>query len=283
MSRDANGRRRFDALLVDLDGTLLDGRGELHPENHRRIREAHEAGVRVMVATGRSTVATRPILDRLGLDSTAVVFNGAGVFCPSRCAMLEERVLSERTLRRLLAFGEQHDELTLVMGAERKVSLEPRDEHERTALLGLEGLEFVSRAKLALDRALRVSFLSIRHAESRELARAVTESIRQPVYVTHFPLRVLPQHRASRLHVVDVHAPCRGKAEALRVLEERYAIPPGRVVAVGDASNDVPMLRGAGLGVAMQDAMPEALAAADRVIGSHETPAIADLIAELFL
>ena len=102
------------------------------------------------------------------------------------------------------------------------------------------------------------------------------------MYITHFPLDMLPGHRASRFRVADIQPPCRGKGEALRVLEERYGIPPARVVAVGDAGNDVPMLTRAGLGVAVGNAHPEARAAADRSIGSNHRPAIVELLEELF-
>ena len=69
-----------------------------------------------------------------------------------------------------------------------------------------------------------------------------------------------------------------GKAEALRVVEERYGITPERVCAVGDADNDLPMLRAAGLGVAMGNALPEIQAEADLVIGANDTDAIAALV-----
>ena len=59
-------------------------------------------------------------------------------------------------------------------------------------------------------------------------------------------------------------------------------IPAERVVCVGDATNDLPMFEAAGLSVAMGDGMPEALAAADRVIGASDTDAISELIKELF-
>ena len=101
--------------------------------------------------------------------------------------------------------------------------------------------------------------------------------------MTHFPLAVLPRHRASAMVAVDVHAPCAGKAEALRVLAETYGIPPGRVVAVGDATNDGPMIARAGLGVAMGNAMEELKRIARRVIGHHDEGAIAALVRELFL
>ena len=61
-----------------------------------------------------------------------------------------------------------------------------------------------------------------------------------------------------------------------------HGIPAERVLAIGDASNDVPMLEAAGLGVAMANSMGQALAAADRTIGDNNSDAIADLLEELF-
>ena len=85
------------------------------------------------------------------------------------------------------------------------------------------------------------------------------------------------------MHALDVHPPCRGKAEALRYLEENEGIDPARIVAVGDAGNDDPMIRAAGLGVAMGDGTASTRAVADRVIGSNDSDAIAQLVRELFL
>jgi len=93
---------------------------------------------------------------------------------------------------------------------------------------------------------------------------------------------MLAGHQESELLVADVQPPCQGKAEALRILEESYDIPRERVVAVGDAGNDIELLQAAGLGVAVENAVPEARAAADRVIGSNNSAAISELVDELF-
>ena len=45
---------QYDAILFDLDGTLVTDGGEIHPRTLDEIRRVHDAGVRVMVATGRS-------------------------------------------------------------------------------------------------------------------------------------------------------------------------------------------------------------------------------------
>jgi hypothetical protein len=274
---------RYDALLVDLDGTLLDHEGRVHPRNRESLHAAERAGARVVVATGRSSLGARAVIEELGLRSPTAVFNGAAIWCPSAGRLIEERVVSNRTLERALAYGAAQDLLTVVMCAERKLAIEPRSADEQAALGLLSGVEFVSRAELCVENVIRVCFLSDRHAAPEPCLREVERAVRHPSYVTVFPLAELPLHRASRMTVVDVHAPCRGKAEALRHLDEQHGIPPERVVAVGDGSNDVPMLVGAGLGVAMAGASAAALAAADRVIGGHETPAIAELVEELFL
>ena len=276
-------QRVFDAILLDLDGTLLDSSDDLHPENLAALEVVREKGVRVMLVTGRSKMATLPILERLQLDLPVVLFNGSAIYCPRQGRMLEERTLSRRALARAHEYGRRSGDLTLVQCADHKLALEPRSPEERRALQGLHGLDFVGREQLDVEHTIRVTFLSNGHRDSAAYAAQVMTALGVPAYFTHFPLSVLPMHRDSAFDAVDVHPPCRGKAEALRFLEETYGIAPERTVAVGDATNDVPMIEAAGLGVAMENSMPELLAVADRTIGHHDTSAIAALLTKRFL
>jgi Cof subfamily protein (haloacid dehalogenase superfamily) len=275
--------RKYDALLLDLDGTLVDDDDRIHPRTLAALRKASEVGVRVMIATGRSELATAPVLRTLGLDMPAVVFNGAALWCPQTSRFLEERVLSERTLGRVLDYGEAQGLLTVVMCAGRKFALEPRNEVERLALHDMRGLEYSAADDLRRHRAIRVTLFSSVQPTSEAFAAEVNRAIDQPVYVTHFPLNLLAHHRESNLLVADLHPPCHGKGEALRVLEERYDVPRERVVAIGDAANDLDMFRRAGLAVAMENSMPEASAAASRIIGRNDSDTIGALVEELFL
>ncbi|MDA1266982.1 MAG: HAD family hydrolase [Planctomycetota bacterium] len=275
--------RSYDALLLDLDGTLLDSNERILPRNLEALHAAREAGVRVMVVTGRSYMSALDVLNELDLDTRAVLFNGAAVYCPKQDRLIEERTLSGVTLDALYDHADQTGDLTVVMTAGRKIACVPNLEQARSALDGLHGVEFVEALDRSLEYVIRVTFVSDRHADSGVLAAEVEERVGRPLYVTHFPLSVLPRHRESRHHAVDVHPPCAGKAEALRVLRETYGITSERVVAVGDATNDTPMIEAAGLGVAMGSGMRELREVADRVIGHHDEPVIADLIEELFL
>jgi len=273
----------FEAILLDLDGTLLDSSSRVHPENKAALQAADAAGIKVVLATGRSVISAQPVIEELGLSTRAVVFNGAAIWCPQLERLVVERTLSDRTRRAALAHAAETGDLTVVMLAREKFALRPQSPREEEAFHGLHGLEFVEdRAELDRDYVMRVTVISDRFETSAELDREFRAAVTHPAYITHFPLSILPDHRDSPMHALDVHPPCRGKAEALRMLEEEHGIPAERVIAVGDAWNDEPMLRGAGLGVAMGSGVPELIAIADRVVDDNDSTAIADLVGEMF-
>jgi hydroxymethylpyrimidine pyrophosphatase-like HAD family hydrolase len=65
-------------------------------------------------------------------------------------------------------------------------------------------------------------------------------------------------------------------------LAAAWGIRGDEICAVGDDVNDLPMVRAAGLGIAMGNGRPELHAAADRIVGSHEAEGMRD-VAELVL
>lgn len=278
-----NGRARWRAIVLDLDGTLVADDGRIAPANVRALRALEARGVPVVIATGRSELSTLPVLDELELDGPAFVFNGAALWSRAEGRFLEERTLADPTRDRAIDFGLERGVLTVTMCAGKKYAIEPDRDVGRLALHDLHGLEIVPPEGLRAERALRVTLFSDRFADSAAFAAEIEARLGRPAYIVHFPLNLLPQHRRSPLSIVDVHAPCRGKGEALRWLHEQHGIRPGEVVCVGDATNDVEMLERAGLSVAMENAMPEVRARVDRVIGDNNGNAIADLVDELFV
>lgn len=274
--------RDYDALVLDIDGTLLDDREQLSQRTRAAIAAARAAGVVVMLATGRSHDGARPWLKELAIDAPSVVFNGAAVYDPTQDRLIESIELPIELVSDLIAFSDAEQLLPVVARPERQYVRQPQ-EHELALLRGYKNLEVVPASALPHDQALRVTLYSLHHAHSLALLEDVQRAIAgRPVYCTHFPLSELAHSRDSRAQVVDVQPACNGKALALDLLARRHGITAERVVAVGDAPNDLPMLERAGLGVAMGNARPEVKAAAKRVIGHNDTDALAMLIEELF-
>jgi hypothetical protein len=73
----------------------------------------------------------------------------------------------------------------------------------------------------------------------------------------------------SKPHYLEIVKAGVNKGSALLRLSEALGIPVDETVAVGDAANDIDMLRAAGVGVAVANAHAEARAAADVVLDTH--------------
>jgi hydroxymethylpyrimidine pyrophosphatase-like HAD family hydrolase len=86
---------------------------------------------------------------------------------------------------------------------------------------------------------------------------------------------------AYAVEVLEVFDPAVNKWEGVLHVARAHDIKPEEIIAIGDDVNDVPMLQHAGLGVAMGNARPEALAVADRVIGRNTEEGLAAFLEEL--
>ncbi|MGE4619905.1 MAG: HAD family hydrolase [Planctomycetota bacterium] len=274
--------RPYDALILDLDGTLLEDSGEIPARNTRALQRISNEGIHVMIATGRSEQSAKPVIEALGILNPTVIYNGAAIWCPKEDRLIEERNLNIDHLECLLNYAETEDLLPVVMCAGSKRALSPRNEALQYALHDMKNIEIVSPSQMRIERPIRLSLFSDRHHDTESFACKVRALSPIEAYLTWFPLNLLPSHRDSPLQVVDVQPLCEGKNEALRFLQEKMGISPQRCVAVGDAPNDIPMVEAAGLGIAMGNAMEELKEVADRVIGDNNAAAIADLVDELW-
>jgi hypothetical protein len=72
------------------------------------------------------------------------------------------------------------------------------------------------------------------------------------------------------------------KWSGVSAVAAQWGIAPAEICAVGDDVNDLPMIRGAGLGIAMGNARPEVKAAADAIVGTHDGAGMQD-VADLLL
>ena len=274
--------RRYDALVLDIDGTLVDDAGQVNARTLEALAAARTAGVVVMLATGRPHALVRELMRELALQAPALVYNGAALYCPREDRLVERRVLADELVAELHELARLRDLFAVVEHGDDRYARTARTPVEHNVVGWLGALQPPPGA-LTPGQTVRFTFFSERHADSLALHDELQQLIRRPAYYTHYGLELLAGFRDKNVHGLDVHPLCAGKAEAFRVLAERHGVPAVRVVAVGDATNDIPMLQGAGLGVAMGNACDLTRASAARVIGDHCSAALAELIEELFL
>lgn len=267
-------------IALDLDGTLLTTEKELTAENEAALRRAAEAGIEIVPATGRFWRAIPECVRALPYLHYAITINGAAVWdLQAGRALLRE----ELPWQKAAAIMTQLDALPVIYDCylddwgwmsqahyDRAADFAPHRHSlemlrnfrtpvpELKTHLAQVGHGVQKLQAFFLDPALRARTMAELAAEDPELT--VTSSI----------------PRNMELNSRDAQ-----KGTALLRLAALLGIAREETMAFGDDLNDVSMLKAAGLGVAMGNASPEALAAADVQTASCDENGVARTLATL--
>ena len=277
---------RFRILALDIDGTVLDSRGVLRPRTIEAVARVVAAGITPVLCTGRRHRRAAPIGRRLGLDSPLVCNSGALVKEPEGNRTLWRADLPREVLDEVFATFEAVDELAVSF-----TDRPPVDGRDFVVARSPTGRplfdDYVDRnrehAELDPDWSIRpgLSHYHLCAIGDRPSMEAVERAVhgRVPGLVQTFVQRS-PRYAGTMCEILRHDA---SKWTALLHLAELWGVDPEEICAVGDDVNDLPMLRGAGLGVAMGHADARILEAADHVTGSEDEDGVAMLIDELLL
>lgn len=269
-------RDRYDALVFDLDGTLLDGRAQLTPRTKAAVALARSRGYLVVIATGRSLAGTRDVHTALGLDTDVVCYNGnwIGRFdgsTPWHYAPIPDDLVGDLgVIERGGSFHFRHHR-------DRKYTPRTAHPHHLRITKWFSNVVEVDPGSPAIPSTdlLRVSVFFDADAHSDAAWGGLEDGSRARLHREVFPMSIFPEFEDVGLVLCEVQSKGRGKAEALRLLEERHGIPASRVVAVGDQSNDLPLLSRVGLAVSMANGIPAVREIAHVIIGDHRDEGVA--------
>lgn len=259
---------RIRLIASDLDGTLLRDDKTITAHTAATIRAATAAGLFVVAATGRQYPQVPAELVANGV-SHIVASNGAIAVEPASRRVLFEELLQPPAIEAIVAF--------LAAELPRAKVSAVRDHGVRHAAApGYADL----LTSLERDRFWR-------RLETEPLAAVVGEptlklTVRHPRLSAEQLRTTLADSGLTGFHAttsgapfLEIGAPGVTKATGVARLCELLGVAPHEVLAAGDARNDLELLGWAGVGVAVGNADPLTIAAADWVTASNEQDGVA--------
>ncbi len=266
----------YKLVVTDIDGTLANGKGEMADADVEALQKLYRQGVKISLCTGRPAGGCRKFLKRLNMDGFHICFDGALI----TDSTLSETVYGNTVAKNLL---EQIYNLSVPKGlalelfshsgfyVERQDDL--ADSHSKllsfpydvTDLREIIEREPVILACVVIDVADEKEILSLFESLKSELSIGSTSSV------------VVPGVR-----FINITAKGNSKGMALTALTEHLGVSREEVIAIGDGTNDIPLLEGAGLGIAMGNAPDELKNIADFVTGDVENNGLAAALKRVF-
>jgi Cof subfamily protein (haloacid dehalogenase superfamily) len=280
-------------IALDLDGTLLDSRGELSERNREALGAARARGVSIALVTGRRFRDARPLALALGLDVPLISHNGALTKHARTLETVSAVLMPVEAARAVVGIGRAH-------GADALVS----DDHVGEGTLVYD---HVSEGNTALAKYIAWT----RGVVGDDAARAIRRVPSLEEYLDHDPLHVafsggcsamerlaeamrrelgdavkllLTLYPTTDFALLDILHPAASKGAGLAAVAAEQGLRREEVMAVGDNFNDIEMLEWAGTGVVMGNAEPPLRERADfYVTATNDDDGVAVAIARFVL
>jgi len=279
--------RPLRLLVLDVDGTVTDSGHRVSPVAREAIARVRRAGVRVMLATGRRYRDTLPVAAALGIDAPLVTASGALVKRPSDHVTLARATFGpgvlEGVVRQIAAAG--HEAVLYSDSFDLGFDFHCRSLAGASDAPGPVGgglREYLGRNRGLADVrpdlhdappvGVFAGFVMGRREAMVALETALDET---------FPGKLsLHTIKSPRYHdwMCEIAPAGITKWSGVMTIATAWGITSEEICAAGDDVNDLPMIRNAGLGLAMGNARPEVQAAADGVVGHHDAAGIADVV-----
>ncbi|GAA1809203.1 HAD family hydrolase [Nesterenkonia flava] len=297
--------RAVKLIASDIDGTILSysstQSGAVSERTVEAFRAAKEAGIFVVLVTGRPVRWLRPISEKLGTIGPVIASNGAVVYDLARDRLISEEVMSSESLFAAkdiitsidpdAAFAAEtldhlHLEEPFIHGSlffekDKRDAAGVSDEELRLGPLD----ETLERDSLGAARTPG-SDVTSDHVSDRVVKLLAKTNTMDPDEFLHRVQRraghlLTATHSAPGVSLLELSARGVNKASSLRRFAAQKGIGPEEIIAFGDMPNDIEMLQWAGTSWAMASGHPMAQSAATHLAGACDDDGVAAVIEDL--
>lgn len=244
-------------VFFDIDGTLLNDRKNVQKTTQKAIQQLKKQGIMVGLATGRGPGFVQPFLENFGLDF-AVTYNGQYIL--TRDKVLYQNQLPKSMIYKIIRYASDK---------KREVSLGTASGLAGSRIIDMGTSQFGQVVSSIVPKSwvktVEGSFKHlVRRVKPQSFSNLVT-IMREPIYQIvlvasadetskiqeKFPHIKITRSSPYSLDLISVD---QSKIKGIERLGQMFGFELSEVMAFGDSDNDLEMLSGVGVGVAMGNA-----------------------------
>lgn len=264
--------KNIKIIAIDVDGTLLNSKKELTPKVKNAILKAKSVGIKIVIATGRPLSGVEKILIELGLnnqeDQYVVCFGGGVVETTAGNILFEKKLTYDNYL--------DLETISLKLGlhfhasAPDRIYTADRDIGDYTlyeANLVNLGISYRTPAEMKDIPIIKCMYVDRQDLLDQKIA-------------DHRPFAHLDDE-ITFTKTAPFYYEANPKGNALKFLCHKLNLSSENLIAIGDEENDLSMIKLAGIGVAMGNAVSAVKEAAQRVTSDCDHDGVAEAIEKI--
>ncbi len=254
----------YKLIAIDLDGTLLDDNKIIPRENIDLVNELIDRGYKLMFATGRRYTAAKQFVNCFNEDLIIAANNGNIVRHSKDDELVDALYLDKKHLDYVLREGKNLDLHPTIHvngyddGVDMIYELEKDDPRYHNYLVNEDRIKGVKDLGQENYPILSIVYLG-EYKKLEELNRTLQENYPRE-YRTY-----LMKNITIADGLLEVVNPRSGKWKSVKEYGESLGIKPEEIIAIGDDSNDIEMVKNAGLGIGMKNGVEKLRQAADLI------------------
>lgn len=274
-------KHRIKMIGLDLDGTLLNEKKEITPYSREVIKKALDAGIIVLVATGRPWMGIPKELREFPGMRYALTSNGARIIDRTEGKVLKEQLLPLELAKKTLEICGKYDTLQEVYFEGQGYA--PKDKKDKVERYhhNPNMWEYIRTTRIWVDDILE---FTVQEDKGLDKIQALFADMKERTKAWEELSRVDGLALVGSLgYNIEINAAGVNKGTGLVELGKLLGIKREEIMACGDGDNDTEMLREVGFGVAMQNGEEQVKKAADYITESNEADGVAKAIEKFAL
>lgn len=262
--------KKFQGILfcTDLDGTLYSSDKTVSTENLEKIEYFKSEGGLFTFITGRIPATSTHICDVVRPNAPYGCINGAAIFDPKKEEYIYKTFLHGDVIDLVKYVDAEMPQISIQFNTEKTVYF-TNDNDAMKHFRQVTGLPCITaRYEDITEPVFKIVFA---HEDQKQIEKLGQLLAAHPKADNFDFIR-------SERRLYEILPKGVSKGLLLEKLAELLEIDPKKTIAVGDYNNDISMIKAAGVGFAVANAVPEAKAVADYITLSNDEHAIAAII-----